>query len=158
MIRVGTYIGMANFVLLILLLVLGCKAQHPDTFGGVENYTQNLGSESITFAENDIQQDSILNIVSQDLIETEDLILSVDWEHRQSEIDIHRIHFEINHVADSVNYVIYACDQEWDFEIRCSDTAHFIITATKDQFIQTYRDSINLQLMNTLFVLDRSIE
>ncbi|PKD44557.1 hypothetical protein CWD77_03580 [Rhodohalobacter barkolensis] len=107
---------------------------------------------------NDSLQDPDLSSINNDLQEAEDLILSVDWEHRQSEIDIHRINLEINHVADSISYVIHACDQAWDNEIRCSDTAYFTISAFKDSLTQTYRDSIDLQLMNQLFVLDRSIE
>lgn len=157
--RVGTYFGIANFVpLILLILVLGCKTQLPDSSGDGESYQKSAMLEVSTSGEYDILQDSSLNTVTQELKETDDLIISVDWEHRQSEIDIHRIRFEIDHVADSVSYAITACDQEWEYEVKCSDTAHFVITATKGQFIQTYRDSINLQLINQLFVLDRSNE
>jgi hypothetical protein len=144
--RVGTYFGIANFVLLLMVLVTGCKTNVPNSNSGLESYQR-------VFITGDISND-----LNDSLQEAEDLILSVDWEHRQSEIDIHRINLEITHEADSVSYVIHACDKDWEDEIRCSDTAYFTITAYKNGLTQTYSDSINLQLMNQLFVLDRSIE
>lgn len=93
---------------------------------------------------------------SSDFFLADDLIETVDWEHRQSSPDVHRVTFEITHNADSVSTEIFACDQTWENVIHCSDTAHFVITAIKGEREVTYRDSINLKLLNKLFVQERS--
>jgi len=162
---ISTYLMITGAMLvLILLIVSGCKTHSPNTFSNSENYQQQLVIRSayspLVQPDNSIQPDSVNLQTPSDNESIYDssfeIIETVDWEHRQSAVDEHRIRFEITHDADSVSYEITACGQTWDDIILCSDTAYFIITAFKGERTDTHRDSINLKLLNDLFVQERS--
>ncbi|WP_069131361.1 hypothetical protein [Rhodohalobacter halophilus] len=160
------YAASGMVLLASLILISACKLHTLQTFPspGVNNYQQQLvirsaviPSDSNILAEPLNSQltrnDALLNEPTD---ETLTLIESVDWEHRQSSIDEHRILFEVSHNADSISYQITACDQLWSDIIRCSDMAYYEIVAVKGEKVETVRDSINLKFLNELFVLDRS--
>lgn len=154
----------SSILVLILLIVLGCKTHSPNTFSNGENYQQQLVIRNAYVPEVQLEKSNQPDSLKlQPLLDYEatfdnnlEIIETVDWEHRQSAVDEHRIRLEITHSADSISYEITACDQSWDEIIRCSDTAYFTITAFKGERTTTHRDSINLKLLNELFVQERS--
>ncbi|WP_372904397.1 hypothetical protein [Rhodohalobacter sp.] len=162
---VKTFSSTMGILLIVASIInLGCNTHFSDSLfnsdrsqqGVMNQYTPD-SPNYLTY--NSLQDSLSLNQIyadSSDLFLKDDLIETVDWEHRQSTPDVHRVTFEITHHADSVSTEIFACDQTWENVIHCSDTAHFVITAIKGEREVTYRDSINLKLLNKLFVQERS--
>lgn len=162
---VKTFSSTVGILLIVASIInLGCNTHFSDSLfnsdrsqqGVMNQYTPD-SPNYLTY--NSLQDSLSLNQIyadSSDLFLKDDLIETVDWEHRQSTPDVHRVTFEITHHADSVSTEIFACDQTWENVIHCSDTAHFVITAIKGEREVTYRDSINLKLLNKLFVQERS--
>ncbi|MFO7798585.1 MAG: hypothetical protein R6V22_02365 [Rhodohalobacter sp.] len=162
---VKTFSSTVGILLIVASIInLGCNTHYSDTLFNSDRTQQGVmiqyTPDSPNYLTYNSLQDSLsLNQIyadSSDLFLEDDLIETVDWEHRQSTPDVHRVTFEITHHADSVSTEIFACDQTWENVIHCSDTAHFVITAIKGEREVTYRDSINLKLLNELFVQDRS--
>lgn len=162
---VKTFSSTVGILLIVASIInLGCNTHYSDTLFNSDRTQQGVmiqyTPDSPNYLTYNSLQDSLsLNQIyadSSDLFLEDDLIETVDWEHRQSTPDVHRVTFEITHHADSVSTEIFACDQTWENVIHCSDTAHFVITAIKGEREVTYRDSINLKLLNNLFVQDRS--
>lgn len=152
------------FLVLIAVLNFGCKSHSPESFSNSDYFQQRVMIQfSPSTPENllhtpvsdSIQLQDYYRESSEQLF-ADDLIQSVDWEHRQSSPDVHKVTFEIEHIADSVSTEIFACDQVWKDTIHCSEIAYFEITAMKGERSVTYRDSINLKLLNELFVVERS--
>lgn len=154
-------------LVIFLLVITGCKTHSPNSFTNFENFQQQLiirdAYVPIDNSKNKAKTDSLnfesnlsdSYIISSDKDRNE-LIKTVNWEHRQSSVDQHRIYLEINHVADSISHQFLACGQTWKEVIQCSEMAYFEITAIKGERAVTYRDSINLKLLNELFLLERS--
>lgn len=162
---VKTFSSTVGILLIVASIInLGCNTHYSDTLFNSDRTQQGVmiqyTPDSPNYLTYNSLQDSLsLNQIyadSSDLFLKDDLIETVDWEHRQSTPDVHRVTFEITHHADSVSTEIFACDQTWENVIHCSDTAHFVITAIKGEREVTYRDSINLKLLNKLFVQERS--
>ncbi len=162
---VKTFSSTVGILLIVASIInLGCNTHYSDTLFNSDRTQQGVmiqyTPDSPNYLTYNSLQDSLsLNQIyadSSDLFLEDDLIETVDWEHRQSTPDVHRVTFEITHHADSVSTEIFACDQTWENVIHCSDTAHFVITAIKGEREVTYRDSINLKLLNKLFVQERS--
>ena len=153
----------------ILLIVasiinLGCNSHFSDSLSNSERFQQGVMIQYTPASPDFLTKNSLPDSLafnqiladSSDFFLADELIETVDWEHRQSSPDVHRVTFEITHNADSVSTEIFACNQTWENVIHCSDTAHFEITAFKGEMSVTYRDSINLKLLNQLFVQERS--
>ena len=153
----------------ILLIVasminLGCNSHFSDSISGSDRFQQGVMIQYTPASPDFLTEYSLRDSLSSnqilpessDIILADEIIETVDWEHRQSSPDIHKVTFEITHNADSVSTEIFACNQTWENEIHCSDTAHIEITAIKGERTVTYRDSINLKLLNELFVQERS--
>ena len=162
---IKTFSSTVGLLLIVASIInLGCNSHFQDTLYDSDRFgqrvmiqytptspdylTEELLSDSLTLHQNFTE--------SSDLLFADELIENVDWEHRQSSPDVHRVTFEITHNADSVSTEIFACDQTWENVIHCSATAHFVIKAIKGERTVTYRDSINLKLLNELFVQERS--
>ena len=160
-----TTLSKAAGLLFVIISVInfGCMSHSPESFSTTDSSHQNMmvyytldSPDYLT----DLQLADSIKVNrdlsdSEELLNVNDIIISVDWEHRQSSIDEHIVTFDIQHEADSVSTEIIACDQTWEEIIHCSDVAHFIITAIKGEREVSYRDSINLKFLNDLFVLDR---
>lgn len=152
------------FLIVASIINLGCNTHFSDTLFNSDRSQQrvmiNYTPDSPNYLSDNPLPDSLsLNPIfadSSDFFLADDLIENVDWEHRQSSPDVHRVTFEITHNADSVSTEIFACDQTWENVINCSDTMYFVVTAIKGERVVTYRDSINLKLLNKLFVQERS--
>jgi hypothetical protein len=164
---VKTFSSTVGILLIVSSIInFGCNSHFSDSLSNPNRFQQGVmiqytpdspdflidNSLTDSLAFNQILADSSDFFLADEL----ELIESVDWEHRQSSPDEHRVTFEITHHADSVSTEIFACDQTWENVIHCSDTAHFVITAIKGERTVTYRDSINLKLLNELFVQERS--
>lgn len=163
---VKTFSSTVGILLIVASIInLGCNTHFSDSLFNSDRSQQRViiqytpDSPNYLTHHNSLQDSVSLNPIfadSSDFFLADDLIENVDWEHRQSSPDIHRVTFEITHNADSVSTEIFACDQTWENVIHCSDTAYFVITAMKGERVVTYRDSINLKLLNKLFVQERS--
>ncbi|MDZ7757375.1 hypothetical protein [Rhodohalobacter sp.] len=152
------------FLIVAAIINFGCNSHFQNSLSDSDRFQQKVMIQYTPTSpdyliENQLSDSLSLNqsfADSSDLFLADELIENVDWEHRQSSPDVHRVTFEITHNADSVSTEIFACDQTWENVIHCSDTAHFVITAMKGERTVTYRDSINLKLLNELFVQERS--
>ncbi len=151
------------FFVILSVLNFGCKSHSPETLANSDLIQNNLQIYDSVHSHNYLMGSQSPDSISanQDFLDSKELLYgvelieSVDWEHRQSSVDEHRITFDIKHQADSIVTEIFACNQSWDEIVRCSDIAYFTITAIKGDREVTRRDSINLKFLNDLFVLDR---
>lgn len=152
------------FLIVASVISFGCNSHFTESLSNSDRFQQVVMIQYNPALPDYLPNNSIPDSLSKnqvfadsaDVFLADELIENVDWEHRQSSPDVHKVTFEITHNANSVSTEIFACDQTWENVIHCSDTAYFVVTAIKGERTVTYRDSINLKLLNELFVQERS--